>query len=57
MFRSLNSQKQVLEAKKITLQDFKEATLLEVDGDFNPSQLPSTFKWNPLCDNQYEQLK
>jgi len=43
-FHSLNPQKQSLQAKKFTLDDFKNATLLQVDGVFNPSRLPSTFK-------------
>lgn len=43
-FYSLNPQKQSLQAKKLTLDDFKNATLLQVDGVFNPSRLPPTFK-------------
>ena len=42
-FRSLNFQKQDLKAKKLTQEDFKNATLLQVDGLFNPSQLPPLF--------------
>jgi NADP-dependent 3-hydroxy acid dehydrogenase YdfG len=45
-FRSLNCQKHDLQAKLLTIDDFKEATLLQVDGDFNPSELPPTFKWD-----------
>ena len=43
-FNSLNPQKLHLKAKKIVREDFKNATLLQVDGLFNPSQLPLVFK-------------
>ncbi len=43
-FYSLNPQKHNLKAKKLTTEDFKNAILLQVDGLFNPSQLPVTFK-------------
>jgi hypothetical protein len=42
-FCSLNPEKRSLEAVLFTLDDFKEATLLQVDGMFNPSQLSPTF--------------
>ena len=45
-FQSINSEKQGLIAKTLTLENFKEATLLQVDGMFNPSQLPPTYKRN-----------
>lgn len=43
-FGSLNSNKSHMQAKPLTLEDFKEATLLQVDGLFNPSQLPPNFQ-------------
>lgn len=43
-FYSLNTHKRNLKAKKLIQADFKNATLLQVDGLFNPSQLPQTFK-------------
>lgn len=42
-FYSLNPQKHHLNAARLTQQDFKNATLLQVDGLFNPSQLAPTF--------------
>ncbi len=42
-FASLNQQKQDLKAVKLSERDFKEATLLQADGIFNPSQLPPKF--------------
>jgi hypothetical protein len=45
-FYSKNSQKSKNQAKKFAREDFKSATLLQVDGNFNPSQLPSLFKLN-----------
>ncbi len=44
-FRSLNPEKNELTARKMMIEDFKEATLLQVDGMFNPSNLPETFEW------------
>lgn len=44
-FISLNPLKQS-KAKPLTRHDFKKAALLQVDGLFNPSQLPSTFYSN-----------
>ena len=44
-FYSLNPEKLNLKAKKLHQDDFKKATLLQVDGLFNPSQLPPTFEW------------
>lgn len=43
-FYSFNPQKRNLKAKKVTQNDFKNAILLQVDGIFNPSQLPPTVK-------------
>jgi hypothetical protein len=43
-FLSLNPGKQTLRAEKMTLSQFKEAVLLQVDGNFNPSELPPQFK-------------
>lgn len=43
-FGSLNFNKSHMQAKPLTKEDFKEATLLQVDGLFNPSQLPLNFK-------------
>lgn len=54
-FRSLNPQKQHLMARLLTSEDFNKATLLQVDGDFNPSQLPLTFNWNVTSFNQFNQ--
>ena len=43
-FYSLNPpQKHNLNAKKLSQEDFKNAILLQVDGLFNPSQLPPSF--------------
>lgn len=44
LFYSLNPLKHTLKAKKLTQEDFKNATLLQADGMFNPSQLPSRLK-------------
>lgn len=43
-FKSLNPEKFHLKAEKLTLEVFKNAILLQVDGIFNPSQLPLIFK-------------
>lgn len=43
-FRSPNPQKAHLKAQELARRDFKQATLLQVDDLFNPSQLPSHFK-------------
>lgn len=40
---SLNIQKSHQKAEKLKVEDFKQATFLQVDGDFNPSNLPSSF--------------
>ncbi len=48
-FRSLNEHKKHLQAQKIKLEDFKEGILLQVNGMFNPSLLPSTFK----CEGEF----
>lgn len=49
-FCSLNPQKNSHKAKKLTCEDFKKATLLQVDGLFNPSQLPPLFKLEAKID-------
>lgn len=42
-FPSKNPEKKGLRAKRLRSEDFKEATLLQVDDMFNPSRLPSQF--------------
>lgn len=42
-FGSFNPQKNHLKARTLLMEDFKEAVLLQVDGLFNPSRLPSHF--------------
>lgn len=42
-FCSFNPQKNRLKARNLTAEDFKHAILLQVDGLFNPSQLPVLF--------------
>jgi len=43
-FLSVNPHKRALVAEKIDVSDFKDAILLQVDRNFNPSDLPSQFK-------------
>lgn len=50
-FYSLNPKKKHLKAKKLSEKDFKNAILLQVDGLFNPSELPSKFKLENTISN------